>query len=354
MEPLSYFNENDPQSRPNKPKRLILLDPTHNPEPSNMFPIHGYHTQSNTQQNKPPTPNYRNKKQHRRGLRARNNVMSSFVHRNRNQQKFNKRNSFRANHVSSRHKKRNRNPYYHARKTYNRHQNKLSKKRNSENSHKGFNRKTMYASVNRHLLDKKPVASKVPRINLKMKADIGLNQMHNIKRAILFYHSMEKVVQEEIVKCDLNQDPALRRCNLVHSAENLEKSSNKKNACKKISPTLVHKNCPSNYKRIGCCKCTQRCPNNLFTDKGFYCKKSKPYSINSYTSKEECEMDSKMRCEMWKTDGFIPECKKSFERINMQTCYPHCPDGWSDLGGICQKPGVVDLGDPFPWQEGDE
>jgi hypothetical protein len=95
------------------------------------------------------------------------------------------------------------------------------------------------------------------------------------------------------------------------------------------------------------------CP-EFFVDKGIYCQKSKSYTINSYNEKKECVISSKMPCEMWKVDGWIPECKQNFDRINMQTCSPHCPDGWSDLGGICLKPGVINLGDPFPWLEGDE
>jgi hypothetical protein len=89
-------------------------------------------------------------------------------------------------------------------------------------------------------------------------------------------------------------------------------------------------------------------------DKGIYCQKSKSYTIKRNNEKKECVISSKMPCEMLKVDGWIPECKQNFDRINNQTCSPHFPDGWSDLGGICPKPGVINLGDLFVWLEGDE
>lgn len=116
--------------------------------------------------------------------------------------------------------------------------------------------------------------------------DIGLRQMMNIRRAILFYGDMSSILQQEIRECNLSLSPAILRCNAVHGP----------NSCEEISPTLSHIRCASGYKRVGCCKCAPSCPSH-FLDKGFYCEKSKSYYIDSFASEEDCESATHINCE---------------------------------------------------------
>ena len=167
-----------------------------------------------------------------------------------------------------------------------------------------------------------------------------LSQIQNL---LVNQFNLHKRYKTELIKCRLNNAPSVSRCESLYGSQ----------ACEVIFPGVVHKKCPVGLQRVGCCSCAPSCPNpSFFTEDNYYCRPTKVYRLDPYTTKVECEMNHQ-KCE--EIEGrFIGQCKAGFTRIpDSIECRVNCPDGWVEEEQKCRKPNIESLGTPFLWIKSD-
>lgn len=183
-----------------------------------------------------------------------------------------------------------------------------------------------------------------------------LQQTSDIQTMLFQYQTMPQNVAQKIDECEMNLDPALRRCEQVNGSGTCEavyRSDTKKLA-------YYAKKCPNGYSRYGCCKCVKRCDFATLKPEennktNLFCDKASQYTIPldiGFENLEACVTKFEA-CELYGENGFYPKCKEGFKKLNQNLCFPKCPLGWPDLGDKCLKAGTLGLGAPFTWTAGD-
>ena len=157
----------------------------------------------------------------------------------------------------------------------------------------------------------------------------------------VLYAFLSQAAKDKIASCNLNLQPALKRCE-------------EKNGAGKCETDLViaQVKCPEGTKRFGCCVCSTACPAH-FEERGYYCYKPVPRKSVQYATRQQCEDSTKASCEQWVLEFWVSKCEEGFRRVGADQCVPVCPEGWTDSGRMCFKPVVQRLGAPFAWTVAD-
>lgn len=188
-------------------------------------------------------------------------------------------------------------------------------------------------------------------IVIKNLSSIGnLNQMALAQKLILNYDRLPKLLKDQLLNCENDLEPLLKKCENFHGEKN----------CEILNKFTVVQKCPKNYKRDDHTRCVKDC----VSEKGvklkiidYDCSRYNTYLLNQFKkfgSREECLRDGKEFCRESRVPGvFVEDCGRNFKRVAF-LCVPFCYNemGEEVLSGIreseryCLKD-YVSLGMPF-------
>ena len=194
--------------------------------------------------------------------------------------------------------------------------------------------------------------------NLMIKAASNTTDLVTLQQS--YFHLIPKH-RELIDKCNLDQNPAQKRCNETYKKDKVTLKCVQIKFKQHFAP-FVTIECPENYSRSGCCKCIRNCdassslkvePN---TKKSLKCEKKLIYESKTFTYDEYKKINDKKLLDLLEFNEimkrYVEQCKEDFYRFGVSKCIPKCPAGWPDLGDYCQKNEKIDQ-IPFVWTIGD-
>ena len=164
---------------------------------------------------------------------------------------------------------------------------------------------------------------------------ISLRGDYDVKTLMTFQHD------EKVKKCNLNLEPAKKRCEGIYG----------EGKCEQLSASAYQTKCEQYFQRTGCCHCTMKCPEN-WTEQNYHCIKPEASQTEVFARKDECENTTKGKCET-REGKWVGKCPDSHQRLGATLCVPVCPLGWHDEGHRCRKPANYRMAQPFFWQPGD-
>jgi len=190
-----------------------------------------------------------------------------------------------------------------------------------------------------------------------MNLNEGVQQGIDVNTLLLQYQYLNTAERNSIKGCDLSLDRAIERCRSVYAAGCAKVLFNDANFTtdpvteSEVLP-FVTRECPSQYRRYGCCSCMRRCdayPEIFELDQP---------DLHQYCFKKAAtvsRMSDKREADDWEpiNDRYVERCIQGFTRIGQRLCVPKCPLGWHDHGDRCFKKEKINL-IAFSWQPGDE
>lgn len=190
----------------------------------------------------------------------------------------------------------------------------------------------------------------------------GVDQSIDVNTLLLQYYHLKDDASLKIDSCNLNLEPAMRRCNLVYGSVDSSLKCTQVKVLNKQAP-FVTLQCPVGYQRNGCCRCSRICDSEGLvaaqvdshsTDKN-YCIKKQSYDSAMVVKNEYLNAHNGQSPGItYESFGryFVEKCKEGFQRVGFTRCIAGCPLGWPDLGDRCHKKGDIVLM-PFIWTVGD-